>query len=96
MGTAGSVFVRRVKNPNLEVLLGLGAVVGAGPLLVLLVFRSSCKSGVGPRDTDRAGGGNAEDGFGDGSLEGCFAGVVVLDLNVDAMAILDSDDVLRL
>lgn len=95
-GAAGSVLVRRVKNPNREVLFGLGAGAGTGPELTLRVVLSSWRSGVGPRDVERVAGGKADEGLGDGSREDGFAGVVVLDLMVDASAILDSDDALRL
>jgi hypothetical protein len=75
-------LVRRVKNPNLEVLLGLGAGagVGAGPVLVLRGFRSCWKSGVGPRTCALVAVGNAEAGFGEGFRDEGLADVLLLDL----------------
>jgi hypothetical protein len=92
----GSVFVRRVKKPNLEVLLGLGAGAGACTALDLRVFRSFWTSGVGPRVGTRVVGGNADDGFGDGSRETGFVGTVIFDLTTGDGAFLDSVDPVRL
>jgi hypothetical protein len=88
--------VRRVKNPNRCVLLGLGAGAGAGPLLVLRALRSCWTSCVGPRADARVAGGNEEDGFGEGIRAGGFAEALILDLEVCAGKVLDSEEGVRL
>ena len=87
--------MRRVKNPNRELLLELGAwaEAGLGPVLVLLGFRS-CVSGVGPRAAARVTTGNAEEGFGEGFREDIGAGTPNLELA--AVVVLDSVDTVRL
>lgn len=83
--SVGSVFVRRVKKPNLEVFEGLGAGAGRGTVLVRRLSRSFWMSGVAPRVGLRVTGGNAVDGLGEGRREDGLNGRPDL-LLVDAAA----------
>jgi hypothetical protein len=82
--------VRRLKKPNLAVLLGLGAGTGAGSVLDLRVSRSLLTSGVGPRvgPCDACG-------PGDGSRDGSFVGTPFLDLAAGLGPVLDSVELVR-
>lgn len=65
-------------------------------MLVLRVSRSVWTSGVGPRGGIRAVDCAAEDGLGEGILEGAFTGATILDRVVGIDPFLDSAELVRL
>jgi hypothetical protein len=93
---AGSVFVRRLKKPNLAILLGLGAGTCVGSVLDLRPSRSLCTSGVGPRVDTCETGSVPDIGPGDGIREGAFVGTPILDFAAGPCPILDSVELVRL
>ena len=90
----GSVFARREKKPNLEVLLAPGA--GAGSVLERRVSRSFWLSGVGPRLRALDVEGILEVGTGEGLRDEGLDGIPIRAFAADIDPNFESVELVRL